>query len=138
MSPETLIHAPYAVFRSSVSPAGLYARQKWLDESSTTSWKTDFATAMAGLYRGQSADGLWWKSVIETIRRLFGLHLTVRTPDPRIDKGLDALLDIASAVLSEAQHDGVTPERLRGLPFTQGPLATILVPATVSMPSISI
>jgi len=131
MPPETLIHAPYAVFRSSASPAGLYARQKWLDESSTASWKADFAAAVAGLYRGQSADGLWRKSAIETIHRLFGLHLTVRSPDPRIDKALDALLGTASAVLSEAPSDFVTPERLRGLPFTPGTRAAIFVPATL-------
>jgi hypothetical protein len=29
------VHDPYAVFRSSTTPVGLYARQKWLDESST-------------------------------------------------------------------------------------------------------
>jgi hypothetical protein len=131
MPPEALIHSPYAVFRSSITPAGLYARQKWLDESSKTSWKTDFAATVAGLYRGQSVHGLWQKSSIETIHRLFGLHLTVRTPDPRIDKGLDALLNIASAGLPEAQHDCALPEQLLGLPFTAGPRAAILVPAAL-------
>jgi hypothetical protein len=131
MPPETLVHDPYAVFRSSATPAGLYARQKWLDESSTASWKADFAAAVAELYRGQSADGLWRKSAIETIHRLFGLHLTVRTPEPRIDKALDALLAITSAELSDALGDFVTPERLRGLPFAPGTRAAILVPATL-------
>jgi hypothetical protein len=131
MPPEILIHDPYAVFRSSAAPAGLYARQKWLDESETESWKTDFAATVAGLYRGQSADGLWRESAIETIHRLFGLHLTVRTPDPRIDKALDGLLGIASAALSEGLTDFVTPERLRGLPLAPAPRAAILVPATL-------
>ena len=122
---------PYGVFRSSTSPAGLYARQKWLGESSSTQWKEDFAAAVAELARGQSADGLWRGSAIETIQRLFGLHLTVRHPDPCIEKGLDALLGIASAAISETQPDFLPPERLHGLPFTPGPRAAILVPATL-------
>jgi hypothetical protein len=71
------------------------------------------------------------ESAIETIHRLFGLHLTVRSPDPCIDKGLDALLGIASAALAETQPDCVAAERLHGLPFTPGSRAAILVPATL-------
>ena len=126
-----LMHDPYAVFRSSTTPVGLYARQKWLGESSTPQWKEDFATTVGELIRGQSADGLWRKSVIETVHRLFGLHLTVRTPDPHIDKGLDALLRIASASMSETQPDFLQTERLQGLPFAPGLRAAILVPATL-------
>lgn len=130
------LHDPYAVFRSSTTPAGLYARQKWLGESSTPQWKEDFAAAVTELVRGQSEDGLWRKSAIETIHRLFGLHLTVRSPDPRIDKGLDALLGIASAALAETQTDCVAAERLLGLPFRQGSRAAILVPAALFLGSI--
>jgi hypothetical protein len=119
------------VFRSSNTPAGLYARQKWLGESSTPEWKEDFTAAVDKLVRGQSADGLWQGTAIETIQRLFGLHLTVRHPDPCIDKGLDALLDIVSAAMSETQPDFVQPEQLHGLPFTTGPRAAVLVPATL-------
>lgn len=125
------IHDPYTVFRSSTTPVGLYARQKWLGESSTPQWKEDFAAAVAELVRGQSADGLWRGSAIETIQRLFGLHLTVRRPDPCIEKGLDALLGIVSAAMSETQPGFVQPERLHGLPFTPGSRAAILVPATL-------
>ncbi len=130
------LHDPYAVFRSSTTPAGLYARKKWLGESSTPQWKEDFAAAVAALVRGQSADGLWRKSAIETIHRLFGLHLTVRSPDPCIDKGLDALLCIASAALAEAQPDCVVAERLLGLPFAPGSRAAILIPATLFLGTI--
>ena len=125
------VQDPYAVFRSSNTPAGLYARQKWLGESSTPEWKEDFTAAVDKLVRGQSADGLWQGTAIETIQRLFGLHLTVRHPDPSIDKGLDALLDIVSAAMSETQPDFVQPEQLNGLPFTTGPRASVLVPATL-------
>ncbi len=130
------LHDPYAVFRSSTTPADLYARQKWLGESSTPQWKEDFTAAVTELVRGQSEDGLWRKSAIETIHRLFGLHLTVRSPDPRIDKGLDALLSIASVALAETQTDCVAAERLLSLPFSPGPLAAILVPATLFLGSI--
>lgn len=125
------MRAPYAVFLSSNTPAGLYARQKWLGESSTPEWKEDFAAAVDELLRGQSADGLWQGAAIETIQRLFGLHLTVRQPDHCIDKGLDALLGIASTAMSETQLDFVQPKRLHGLPFTTGPRAAILVLATL-------
>ena len=131
-----LMHDPYAVFRSNTTPVGLYARQKWLGESSTPQWKEDFATTVGELIRGQSADGLWRKSVIETVHRLFGLHLTVRTPDPHIDKGLDALLRIASASMSETQPDFLQTERLKGLPFAPGSRASILVPATLFLGAI--
>ena len=125
------VRDPYAVFCSSTTPAGLYARQKWLGESSTPQWKEDFAAAVAELVRGQSTDGLWRGSAIETIQRLFGLHLTVRHPDPCIEKGLDALLGIASAAMSEKQPGFVQSERLHGLPFTPGLRAEIIVPATL-------
>ncbi len=131
MSGTRLVQNPYRVFRSSVTPVGLYARQKWLAESSTATWKTDFAAAVAELYHGQTADGLWQESPIETIHRLFGLHLTVRTPEPSIDNGLDALVGIAAAALTEAHPDCVPPERLQGLPFTSGARPAILVPATL-------
>ena len=130
------LHDPYAVFRSSTTPAGLYARQKWLGEAWTPQWKEDFTAAVAELFRGQSEDGLWRKSAIETIHRLFGLHLTVRNPDPRIDRGLEALLGIALAALAETQTDCVAAERLFGLPFTPGSRAAILVPATLFLGSI--
>ena len=119
----------YGVFRYSATPVGLYARQKWLKESPTASWKADFSATVTKLFRGQSADGLWQGSVIETIHRLFGLHLTVRHPDPSIEKGLDALVGMASIAESDG-HPGCLPaERLRGLPFTHGEREAVIVPA---------
>jgi hypothetical protein len=130
------LHDPYAVFRSSATSVGLYARQKWLGESSSPRWREDFAAAVAELVRGQSEDGLWRRSAIETIHRLFGLHLTVRSPNPRIEKGLDALLSIALAALAEKKTDHIAAERLPGLPFTPGSRAAVLVPATLFLGSI--
>ena len=131
MSPKRLMREPFGVFRSSATPAGLYARKKWMGTSTTARWTADYRSTVAKLYAGQAADGLWRGSGLETVRRLFGLHLTVRHPDPSIDNGLDALLDIALASESEVHSDHVPPELLRGLPFSQGPRFAILVPATL-------
>ena len=125
------VRDPYAVFRTSTTPVGLYARQKWLGESSTPQWKEDFANKVAELVRGQSADGLWRRSAMETIQRLFGLHLTVRHSDPCIDRGLNALLKIASESKSGEHPVDVPSARLRGLPFAQGPRRSIILPATL-------
>lgn len=124
-------HDPCAGFRSSRTPAGLYARQKWLDESSTASWEADFAATVEELYQGQSADGLWQDSSVETIQRLFGLHLTIRSRDPRIGRGLDALVRIASDRQQDGPSEEVPAARLRGLPFAAEPRQALLLPATL-------
>ncbi|MFC1880548.1 hypothetical protein ACFL2S_03485 [Thermodesulfobacteriota bacterium] len=78
---------PYMVFKSSKTPAGLYARQKWLGESHDRRWKKDFDETVEKLIAEQANDGSWHQSEVETIGRLFGLHLTVRETSPRIDDG---------------------------------------------------
>ena len=42
MSKMNLRYDPYQIFRLSKTPAGLYARQKWLGEVETPQWKSDF------------------------------------------------------------------------------------------------
>lgn len=37
-----LRHDPYQAFRSSKTPAGIYARPKWLGEAESPQWKIDF------------------------------------------------------------------------------------------------
>ena len=37
-----LRYNPYQIFVSSKTPAGLYARKKWLEEPATISWKHDY------------------------------------------------------------------------------------------------
>ena len=73
-----LRYNPIQAFRSSIIPAGLYARQKWLGESHTKNWKTDFQNTVNDLIEEQFPDGSWGRSITKTIRHLFGLHLTVR------------------------------------------------------------
>jgi hypothetical protein len=87
-----LRHDPLKVFEGSTTPAGLYARKKWLGQAGA-SFQRDFDAAVARISAGQSPEGLWNGSAQETIRRLFGLHLTVRNITPAIAKSLDRLAD---------------------------------------------
>ena len=127
---------PYAIFRSSRTPSGLYARQKWLQEASSPLWKADFDATVSDLFRGRSDDGLWSGSPIETVRRLFGLHLTVRTPNPAIDKSLDALLAIEPVVRLPEATTPVSEARLRGLPFAPADRHFVILPAALFLASI--
>ncbi len=117
-----LHHDPYQIFESSRSPVGLYARQKWLGESSSAAWQEDFKQTVAALYAGQSGDGSWEHSVLETIRRLFGLHLTVREPDANIDAALGWLMQQVRLPPADdkSRPKALTQESLVGLPFTGG------------------
>ena len=84
---QNMIHLQ--IFEVSKTPAGLYARQKWRREEGSDEWRRDFDATVKGLRAGQFSNGSWNNSVITTIRRLFGLHLTVREPDEAIRKGLE-------------------------------------------------
>lgn len=127
---------PYDIFRCSTTPPGLYARQKWLKEESSPLWMADFDATVAVLRRGQSEDGLWAGSPIETIHRLFGLHLTVRTSDTTIKKGLYALMDAASAAGASGDAGMVSAERLRGLPFAPGNREVVISSALLFLAAI--
>jgi hypothetical protein len=83
---------PLQIFAGSKTPAGLYARQKWRHEEDSDSWRRDFSETVKGLRAGQLGNGSWNNSVITTIRKLFGLHLTVREPDEAIGRALDWFL----------------------------------------------
>jgi hypothetical protein len=122
---------PHTVFRGSSTPAGLYARQKWLNEASTRNWQRDFDAAVHQLYSGQSPDGLWNGSWVETIHRLFGLHLTVRQSNSRIEQGLTKLLTIVADGVREESNDEIDPKSLFGLPFAPGRMSDILATATM-------
>jgi hypothetical protein len=106
-------------FRGSKTPAGLYARQKWLGQAGETGFQQDFSATVKSILRGQSADGSWQGSLIKTIRALFGLHLTLRKPDQGISQGLSWLLDKALP-WSRARLTRPAPAELWGLPFVPG------------------
>lgn len=83
---------PYKIFRCSKTPPGLYARQKWLGEADTPAWRADFQENIDTLVSDQSPNGSWRQSPAATITSLFGLHLTLRITNNRIDDALAWLI----------------------------------------------
>jgi hypothetical protein len=72
---------------------------------------------------GQSDDGSWNQSPIESIRRLFGLHLTLRNRTGEIEKALDWLMKhtLNRNILNLAEPiEPLAPDAFRELPFTPG------------------
>lgn len=129
---------PLAVFRESKTPPGLYARKRWLGESSRA-WKSGFQETVELLKAGQDRDGYWNHSVVETVRRLFGLHLTVRDSNETIDRALDRLTERLRTLIGKRRASFGEPlrsSRLRGLPFTSGGGLFFLAGATLFLSSI--
>ena len=134
-----LYYDPYHVFRNSKTPAGLYARQKWLGEAETDQWKIDFKETVAALLTDQLPDGSWSRSTIETIKRLFGLHLTVRSATAQIDAALTRLtnkIDLQAENIHVCDGDVTIIARLEGLPFIPSRKATFLTGAALFLSSI--
>ncbi len=124
---------PYAIFASDPSPVGIYARKRWLGQELTPQWGADFQRAAQALLAGQSPDGSWQGSIVETVRRLFGLHLTIREPDQSIDATLDWLIERALYV-AEGQSlptEDLEGGRLHSLPFTPGDFDIFVMGATL-------
>lgn len=134
-----LHYDPYHVFQSSKTPAGLYARQKWLGEAETEQWKIDFKETVAELLADQLPDGSWSRSITETIQRLFGLHLTVRSSTAQIDAALTWLfnrIDLRAENIHVRDDDVITITSIEGLPFIPSRKATFLTGATLFLSSI--
>jgi hypothetical protein len=129
-----LRHDPYQVFRSSQTPAGLYARQKWLDEANTPTWQTDFDETVKALFAGQLPDGSWQRSVMTTISRLFGLHLTVRATDSRIEDALNWLSKKMQGYIDAIDNHSVPDiesAELEGLPFVSSDPVMLITGGTL-------
>jgi hypothetical protein len=119
-----LQYNPLNIFLCNKTPAALYARRKWLQQHETPRWRNDFRETVSALFSGQLADGSWDDSIIHTIHKLFGLHLTIRHKDVQIEKGLNWLLS-QKAFIEEGRISLVQPERvssrnLHSLPFSAG------------------
>ena len=134
-----LHYDPYDVFRSSKTPVGLYARQKWLGEAETPQWKIEFKQTVAALLADQLPDGSWSRFTIETIKRLFGLHLTVRSSTAQIDAALSWLLSKialqAEGIIVGVEDLGAVTG-LEGLPFITSRPAMLLTGAALFLSSI--
>ena len=134
-----LPYDPIQVFKTSITAAGLYARQKWLGESHTKSWKTDFNFTVARLLEGQFSDGSWEHSIIKTIRHLFGLHLTIRNRTDSSKKALEWLLNEVVKVFPKKRiniGEAIHTQTFKGLPFTKGCSGFFLYGAAVFISSI--
>ncbi len=125
MTFEELTPRGFWIFRGSRTPYGLYARQRWLGEGETETWRRDFELTVAELMEGQSPDGSWDFSFIKTAQRLFGLHLTVRNETKEIKRALGWM---AAHTLPSpddpicAEMSDVRESSLEGLPFVPGNL----------------
>jgi len=134
-----LRYNPLQVFKASRTPAGLYARQKWLDEAGTAQWQDDFHETLHSLMSGQSDDGSWNASPLESVRRLFGLHLTLRNKTEKIEKALDWLMghtlehNTSSLV---APIEPLSPDAFGGLPFMPGQTHVSLVCMTLFLATV--
>jgi len=67
-----LKYDPLTVFRTSTTPAGLYARSRWIGLDHDPAWQIDFDKTVSALRRGQLKNGSWADSPLLTITRLFG------------------------------------------------------------------
>jgi len=134
-----LRHNPYRVFRSSKTPAGLYARQKWLGESGSPLWQADFQETCTALLADQSPDGSWQHDPYATITRLFGLHLTIRASSLQIEAALNwllGMLDMQSFEIKDHSVSAATGADLKGLPFTPSRPALLLTGAALFLATI--
>ena len=130
MSSPILKHSPYTIFKGSRTPPGLYARQKWLNQGETESYKTDFDATVAELISIGVGPGNRSERILETLHRLFGLHLTVRNPNPFIE---NALSDLIAENRDRPQkiETVLMPDQIRGLPFAATRWAFFIRPATL-------
>jgi hypothetical protein len=134
-----LKYDPYQIFRSSKTPAGLYARQKWLGEAGTKQWKFDFDQTVAELAADQLPNGSWHLDTMATIQRLFGLHLTVRTTNAQIDAALTWLLDkieFQNEAILVRDENVIYGTDLKGLPFVQSRPTMLVTGAALFLASI--
>jgi hypothetical protein len=130
---------PFQIFSHSKTPAGLYAQKKWLKERFPSSYRNDFEETVRFLLSGQSTDGSWETSFMKTIKRLFGLHLTVRDENEPVRKGLDWLADQTSNFFKRKRirlAEKIRENDLTGLPFTKGSSVLLITGATLFLSSV--
>jgi hypothetical protein len=132
--PMKLHFNPLQIFKSSKTPAGLYARQKWLGEAGTRQWKTDFEETVTTLFADQANDGSWNQSDVATITKLFGLHLTVRESSDRIDSAINWLVNrihLQTVAIEPGSEVDIIKESLEGLPFIPSRRDMFLIAASL-------
>lgn len=130
---------PYAVFRRSRTPAGLYARRKWLREQGDPGYRREYEKTVRHLLAGQSADGSWEQSFVKTIRRLVGLHLTVRDEIEPVRIAIEWLQDRVRTFFQRQKillAEKPSRSELAGLPFTRSAPVLLLTAGTLFLASV--
>ena len=134
-----LRHNPLQIFKNSKTPAGLYARQKWLKKSATAEWKKDYDQTVAALLSTPFPEIENGAMACKVITRLFGLHLTVRSATPQIHATLSRLLDLIHLESDQIElkiRDDGRPLELGALPFTRSHLSSLLLGTSLFLASI--
>ena len=126
---------PYAIFKESRTPPGLYARQKWLNEGKSEQYGADFTTTVAELKSPFSDYSDRFERILDALHRLFGLHLTVREVEPFINTILGDLIVECNGRLAKIKRELMT-DQLQGLPFAATMWKFFIVPATLFLSSI--
>jgi hypothetical protein len=88
-----------------------------LGQEGDKEWQFAFKNTIASLLEGQLEEGSWGNSFIQTVHRLFGLHLTIRNPTDYINKALDWLLNQTKHIDENKDREYID---LDGLPFVPG------------------
>ena len=107
---------PYPIFKESQTPPGLYARQRWLNDGKSEQYKADFTTTVTELKSPIRHYKDRFERVLDTLHRLFGLHLTVREIGPSINTTLRELIVECNGRLPKSKKTLIT-DRVQGLPF---------------------
>ena len=132
---QKIKNKPYEIFKSSTTPPGLYARQKWLNEGKAKQFRADFNKTVADLKSLGTDFKERSERILDGIHRLFGLHLTARNLDPFIDTALNEVIFECNGNLRKSKMV-LTQDQLRGLPFAATRLEYLLIPATLFLSSI--
>lgn len=135
MSSPKLRHSPYAIFKDSQTPPGLYARQKWLNQGETETYRADFAATVAKLRYADIDTGSREERILVKLHRLFGLHLTVRNADRSIEIALSEVIG-ENKVRSQQIGIVLIPDRLQGLPFAATRWNFFIGPASLFLAAI--
>ena len=128
-------HNPYEIFKKSTTPPGLYARQKWLNQVKTKSYRTDFDATVAQL-KSATVDSVdQSEHILDMLHRLFGLHLTERDLNPFIENALRNIIAEYSANPHQIEVL-LIPDQLRGLPFAATRWEFFILPAILFLSAI--
>ncbi len=100
-----LKYSPYAVFKGSRTPYGLYARRNWMGES-TAKLKRAFERVADSICRDQSGNGSWGESVVRTSQNLHILSLLAPDRADAGAKGVDWLLEKEHPPMVLTSRDG--------------------------------